>query len=373
MASRQQHGFTLIELMVGVVLGMLTVIIISQVLIHSEASRRNVAMGGDAEVNGSLSLFSLQRDIQMAGYGLTNLPDAMGCTVKSKFDSEDEQPFTLAPALIVNGADGAPDSVTVIQGHTANSSVPMRVTSDLAGRFKVESSMGIREGDQIVAVPQIWSPTDHSQWCTLYSVTHNSPSADTSLSNDNVPHSDTGTENGTDTYKWNATAIAPATGYPAGSLLLNLGSPSIRTYSISDEYSLQTVERAATNGTTTTQDLYSQIVNLQALYGKDTNDDGTVDVYNTTIPTTTAEWQQIISVRIALVARSNQFIKEKVTTTEPLWNLGAATTVEGETTVDCGSDSKCVTLKLSHVTDWEHYRYKVYSTTIPLRNVLWNS
>lgn len=365
MASRQQHGFTLIELMVGVVLGMLTVIIISQVLIHSEASRRNVAMGGDAEVNGSLSLFSLQRDIQMAGYGLTNLPDAMGCTVKSKFDSEDEQAFTLAPALIVNGADGAPDSVTVIQGHTASSSVPMRVTGEQVGRFKVESSMGVRDGDQIVAVPEIWSPTDHSQWCTLFRVTHNALSADTSLSNDNVPHADTD--------KWNATAISPVGGYPAGSLLLNLGSPSIRTYSISDEYSLQTIERAASDGTTTIQDLYSQIVNLQALYGKDTNNDGTVDVYNTTIPTTTAEWQQIISIRIALVARSNQFIKEEVTPSEPLWNLGAATTVEGETTIDCGADSLCVTLKLDHVSDWKHYRYKVYSTTIPLRNVLWNS
>lgn len=365
MASRQQHGFTLIELMVGAVLGMLTVIIIAQVLIDSEASRRNVAMGGDAEVNGSLSLFSLQRDIQMAGYGLTNLPEAMGCTVRSKYDAEDEQTFTLAPALIVNGTAGAPDSVTVIQGHTANSSVPIRVTGEQVGRFKVESSMGLRDGDQIIAVPETWAPTDATQWCTLFRVTHNALSADTSLSNDNVPHADTD--------KWNATAISPVGGYPAGSLLLNLGSPSIRTYSISDEYSLQTIERAASDGTTTIQDLYSQIVNLQALYGKDTNNDGTVDVYNTTIPTTTAEWQQIISVRIALVARSNQFIKEKVTTTEPLWNLGAATTVEGETTVDCGSDSKCVTLKLSHVTDWEHYRYKVYSTTIPLRNVLWNS
>jgi type IV pilus assembly protein PilW len=29
-------------------------------------------------------------------------------------------------------------------------------------------------------------------------------------------------------------------------------------------------------------------------------------------------------------------------------------------------------LPLSHLSDWQYYRYKVFDTAIPLRNMLWN-
>lgn len=365
-SPRTQKGFTLVELMVGAVLGMLTVMVISQVLIQSESSRRNVAMGGDAEVNGSLSLFTLQRDIQVAGYGLAANPAALGCTVKNKYDTTGAtNTFALAPVVINNGTSDAPDTLTVLQGHSSSSSVPMKITSEQVGRFKVESSMGLHTGDQVIAVPGTWSPSDTTNWCTLFAVTNDIASADTTLSADNVPHADTNL--------WNKTAIGPVTGYPANSYLLNLGSPTLKTYSISSAYNLQSADRASTDGTSTIQDLYPQIVNMQALYGKDTTADGTVDSYDHVTPTTPADWLTVISIRVALVARSNQYEKEEVTTSEPLWDVGSAAPVSGETLVDCGTSSKCITLKISNLPDWKHYRYKVYSTTVPLRNVLWNS
>lgn len=361
---RRQQGFTLVELMVGVLLGMLTVLVIAQVLSQSESRRRNVAMGGDATINGSLSLFTLQRDIQVAGYGLAANPSALGCSVRSQYDTTPST-FPLVPVLITSGASGAPDTITVLQGQTQSSSVPMRVTSDQVGRFQVETTTGVHAGDQVVAVPASWSPSDASQWCTLYKVTNNTASADTTLSNDTLPHANTDL--------WNKTAIAPATGYPSGSFLLNLGTPVLRTYSISSTYNLQVTERSSSTGGATTQDLYPQIVNLQALYGKDTDGNGSVDVYETKTPTTSAEWQTVVSIRVALVARSNQYEKELVTTSEPKWNVGKATTVSDDAEEECESSSQCITLKISNLPDWQHYRYKVYSTTIPLRNVLWNS
>jgi type IV pilus assembly protein PilW len=73
---------------------------------------------------------------------------------------------------------------------------------------------------------------------------------------------------------------------------------------------------------------------------------------------------------MAVVARSAQREKEAVTTADPLWDVGQTVTVTG--TADCG-ESQCLTLQVSTAadTEWQHYRYKVFDTVIPLRNMLW--
>jgi len=133
---------------------------------------------------------------------------------------------------------------------------------------------------------------------------------------------------------------------------------------------------SAADGSSTTQDLYPQIINLKVLYGKDSDSNGVVDTYETSSPATSADWQKVLSVRIALVARSNQYEKDLVTTAAPQWDLGgpAATTgvtVTGAST--CKGSDQCLTLGVSQVADWQHYRYKVYDTIVPLRNMLWNN
>jgi type IV pilus assembly protein PilW len=131
-------------------------------------------------------------------------------------------------------------------------------------------------------------------------------------------------------------------------------------------------ERSAAVSTPLQQELYSGIVNLQALYGKDTDGDGVIDKYDKTSPTTNDGWRQVLAVRIAVVARSNQPERDEVTTTQPQWDLGNVT-VGDLTPSNCYTNSKCVPLKVDQASDWKNYRYKVYDTVIPLRNVLWNS
>jgi type IV pilus assembly protein PilW len=113
-------------------------------------------------------------------------------------------------------------------------------------------------------------------------------------------------------------------------------------------------------------------VMMQAMYGKDTNGDGKVDTYEKSMPSpaTNADWKNVLSVRIAVVARSNQFEKDVVTSTVPVWDVGSAIAVTGA--VSCNGGSKCLSLDVSTLADWQHYRYKVYDTIVPLRNALWN-
>jgi type IV pilus assembly protein PilW len=366
--AARQRGFTLVELMVGLVLGLLTVLVITQVMVLAEGKKRTVSMGSDAQVNGALSLFTIQRDIEQSGYGATASPDALGCTVHKQFDTGSMSTFTLAPVVITAGVGNAPDKITVLQGNTTGFSAPMLLTgvhTQSDNHFTVGSSLGAVAGNMMIAVPKL---QDANNWCTLFDVTNDTSSATTTLSDTNVPHKTDATG------KWNQSAILPVSGYIDGSYLLNMGAMVSRTYSVSGAGNLQVQELSLTDGTTpAAQDLYPQIVNLQALYGKDTNADGVVDLYDNVTPTDNPGWQQVLAVRVAVVARSNQFEKTAVTSAAPQWNVGSGTTVTGPVTTACNGSSTCIALDVSTLADWQHYRYKVYDTIVPLRNVLWNA
>jgi type IV pilus assembly protein PilW len=156
---------------------------------------------------------------------------------------------------------------------------------------------------------------------------------------------------------------------------MNLGSVVDHTYSVSAGYTLQEAEFAidAASGQpsyTARRDLFPNIVAMRALYGKDTNADGVVDTYDQVTPTTNALWAQVLAVRIVLVARSSQYEKTEVTSANPQWDVGTAAAVTPAPAA-CGA-SKCLTIGVDGPTDWKHYRYKLYDTVVPLRNMLWN-
>lgn len=364
----RQGGFTLVELMVAVLLGLLTVLVISQVLVQSETRRRTISSGGDAQLNGALALFTLQRDIQMAGYGTAANPGSMGCQLRGQFGSTGTAFSTpLAPVVIANGASGAPDTITVLQARPRSIAVPMQVKEDhlKAGTaFIVESSLGVAVNDLMVAIPE--TVTDYATTtCSLFQVTSDTADPLTTLSNTRIPHGSASS--------WNQSTVFPTGGFAAKSYLVNMGNMSLKTYGVSAIFNLTSTERSWTTGASAAQDLFPQIVNMQALYGKDTDGDGIVETYDETTPTTPAGWRQVLTIRVAIVARSIKDEGSNVTTSQPLWDVGAQDTITGPTTSDCHGTSKCITLVVNTVPNWQRFRYKVYDTVIPLRNVLWNS
>ena len=128
----RQRGMTLIELMVGMVIGLLAVLVISQVAILYEGRKRTITSGSDAQVSGALSLMAIQRDLQDSGYGLAE-GGAVGCPVRARHSSMAAGQllrFVLAPAVITDGSDGAPDRIAVLLSRPADFAVPVRVVSD---------------------------------------------------------------------------------------------------------------------------------------------------------------------------------------------------------------------------------------------------
>jgi type IV pilus assembly protein PilW len=352
------QGFTLIELMVGMLVGLLATLVIAEVLSTSEGFRRSSTSGSDAQVNGGMAIYAMQRQLKMAGYGLVTEGAAQGCTLSARHGTATLPP-TLAPVLITAGADGAADTLRILASSKTSFSLPTKLiapfydpndTGDKSRRFAVDSSLGVSNGDLMALV------YGADQACQIFQV-----SADPG----------TGQIDRLDSGNWNA-AKFPDAAADKGAFLVNLGTLSDITFSLTSDQRLRQTQFDHLAQTSSSQDLQSNIVMLKALYGKDTTGDDVVDTYDTVRPTNNAGWLQVRSVRVAVLARSAQYEKDEVTVAAPQWNLGSAAAVTGA--VDCGSN-KCIDLLDGEADDtsWKHYRYKVFDTLVPLRNQLWRS
>jgi len=370
------RGFTLVELMVGMALALITTVIIAQVVVNSEGQRRTTTSGSDAQVNGSIGLYTVSRDVQGAGYGLISHSAALGCPITAKYGSAATLSMTLAPITITLNASGVPTLRTLSSGRSSFS-VPMVVKANRSPsdtRFTVNSSTGVSNGDVMMAIPGTWSSTN---WCTVFQV---AASSTNTLTSTTVPTEVVSTGWNPATSLMPTVATSPSTvSYPAEtSYLVNLGRIVMREYTITGE-NLVMRELQATGTMGADQVLASGIVAMRVMYGKDTSapKDGVVDAYDTTTPTTADGWSRVLSVRIAVVARSEVREKDLVTTADPVWDVGTATTVSGTAACSTGSSRQCLTLTIPKPnatdTEWQRYRYKVYDTIVPLRNVLWSA
>ncbi|MDO9005178.1 MAG: PilW family protein [Aquabacterium sp.] len=368
---KRTHGFTLIELMVGVALGLLATLVIAQVFLQSEGNKRAATSGSDAQVAGAATLFTLQRDIQAAGYGLTSWPDGLGCSLSASYGGTvilNPATDVLAPVVIGFGATAsASDTITVMASGKAGYSVPIKVASphgQTDGQFAVASNLGVVVNDLILAMPAAAGGA-----CTLFLVSSVTPTT-------SITHA---TDSG-----WNAsTGIFPSGGYAAGSMLLDLGAnPVRRRYSVNtDNWTLQAQELLTATGIGAAQEVFPQVVLLKALYGKTAPTGGAVVTYSATPPVTNADWRLVQAIRLVIVARSAQYEREEVTSSSQLiWDLGPLT-LEGVSDdklgeqSTCNTTNQCVTLDVSAsgpANEWRHYRYKIFDTVVALRNVMWN-
>ncbi|HJW24422.1 MAG TPA: PilW family protein [Rhodocyclaceae bacterium] len=380
-----QSGFTIVELLVGMLIGIITAVVIGQVMALSEGQKRTATSGSDTQVNGALALYAIERDAKNAGYGMTSVSSGgIGCEVHMKNGANPVSNFTMVPAVVTDGTGGAPDTLRFMASSKTGITLPTRISIDhpeTASNFFVDSDVGIQDNDMMIAVPA--AGCSGTKWATVFQVT-----------NDPNPGGGGGGGGGQGQNKvihnsgqsdWNqpgGQTILPAGGYTAGDYLINLGTLLDHTYSVSANNLTLTEFSMATNSTAS-RDLYPQIVQIQAVYGKDdgatgTADDGIIDTWNATTPATNdgAAWRRIRAIRVALVARSPILEKETVTTD----GAAGTTTCDSATPAPSsicwkpnpGGNGVKIDVNIGNANpDWQRYRYRVYETTIPLRNVIW--
>lgn len=384
---RRTRGFTLIELMVSMLIGLITVATVAHALQASEGRKRTTTAGSDATSNAAMALFTIERDARNAGFGMTAVSSGLSCEIKAKYGSGSTQTFTLAPVVITQGASGAPDTVEFLASSKEGVPLPIKIAVDhpqTATNFFVQSDLGVEEGDLMVAIPP--NP-DASNWCSLFQVTNNtSPGASgSSGSGSGAAHGQNQVLHVAGQSEWNqpgGSNIFPTGGYPAGSSLLNLGNFAKHRYSVSNN-ALQLSTFDISDGVDNTTDLYPQIIQLQAEYGIDSNpSDGIVAVtsWTATTPTTAAGWQAVKAIRIAVVARSalpEKLDKDASGNTIPLTVSSTDADCQDPTKRNpravCWSGGAINALNTNNpgANDWQAYRYRVSEAVIPIRNVIW--
>lgn len=342
-----QDGFGLVELMVSVVVGLMAVLAIMSVFVTSESQKRTTTGGVDAQENALVSLVSIERDVRVAGLGIVGL----GCSSIGAYNAAlSPSTFSFDPMPVSIAFDtpaAGTDSLTIVNSASPFGNVPTTLSGTMATSDDAMSAAngdGFSQGDVVMI-------SEPSRGCTLLQASADGVNGGTNWT---IAHAAGGA------YPHNppaGTNIFPAGGYPTGARVTNMGALVRREYFVQGT-SLMMRNLSIPDSTAAPVNpapIVDGIVAIRAQYGRDTNADGYIDVYDTTAPTDAA---QLVAVRIAVVARSGQLEKLAVSpATLVLWN-GGTTANGGAVTLDATA---------------QQYRYKVHQTTVPLRNVIWNN
>src|SRR5438309_11809783 len=151
-----ERGFSMVELLVAMLIGLIGMIIIFQVFEVSESIKRTTTSGGDAQQNGVIALYTMERDFRNAGMGF-NDTGFVGCNIIG-YDNQRATPnfppagvtMKLAPVFITSGAaTTAPDQIAVLYGSQpqAAGSVPLGGRSE-ERRVGKECGSGWRRGNE---------------------------------------------------------------------------------------------------------------------------------------------------------------------------------------------------------------------------------
>jgi type IV pilus assembly protein PilW len=345
--SSNERGVGLIEILVGIVIGMLLVLMMFQLYLVTEGQKRIITSANDAQQNASYGLFLLSQELAAAGNVVAASTTALsGCAM-----------LRPIPVAIAAGAtDNDPDSLTVFYGGSGALSAPTPILSNAAvntsppGVYQVAGPVGFSPND-VIAVVQGTN-------CTLSTINSGGVSVGVGTGIATLTHTLTSTPGNNNTTTYNAVSAS----------LINLGQ--------GDRFGRTLYSIDPTSTTLRTQSLLpdalaatpvaSNVVNLKAQFGLDTDSDGQVDTWQSATGNWSfanlplqpaAAWQQIQAVRVAIVTRSEKYETDAIT--------------PGPLTMFCSPAPCAVSMTLA--SDQQHYRYKVLETIVPLRNAVWNA
>jgi type IV pilus assembly protein PilW len=358
------RGFSLIELMVGIVVSLICTLAIMAAFSLYEGQKRVTTSGNDAQQNGSYSLYELERQVRTAGSGIVqgNNYSVWGCPITAFTSSKQALPAASYPAPFTNwpltplvmpvliqagGTSTTPDTIAVMSGNPAYQVFKVAVTSTPAvNSVVVGNAYGVQPNDYLLgvlpggtcALSQAATVTDTTGIITL------------------------------------VTANSPATGLVSAVDLFDLGAqPNLTLFGVDTTsntlVSYDMLKRPIDANAPTTVPISEGIVMMKALYGVHTGAGGSgepayqVDEWvqptgawsiasltaNTAAAATAVS--NIKAIRISVVAQSR--LPER------------ATDYFGQPSVTLFPDQPANAYVIPLLTQ---YRYQVYDTTIPVRN-----
>ena len=372
MLFHSHHGFTLIEVMIGLALSLIAMIVVLQVFSVSN-SRKSVIVGGaEAQQIASVASFQMGRLFKISGSGVVNAKSVLGCRLKVTKEGVAQPPASLfsapfagvdqaleiAPFLVYPGIGGnGSDVVLSFSDNSAVSTAEYDVVGVFAGTppvIPVVNSIGIQPNDFLL----LTNPGSDPAGC-FATVGRVSPAFVANSAQVLIDASG---------------GYAPQGGYGssganvvAGSRLINLGkAPSFVMYGVDDGGKLIQQDLIGTTGSTRSI-MAENIVDFRVLYGVNTGStprgdptrllDAWVEPTGPWSPASVLALDEtglsrILALKMALVVRSAE----------------SAPDAEPKTSYDMFSDSGTLKKTISIAAGFQKRRHQVFESVIPLRN-----
>jgi type IV pilus assembly protein PilW len=395
-------GFSIVELMVSVVIGLLALMFATRLVVTGENNKEAALGGSDQMQNGMLALYSLSGDAAQAGWGLNDtlvagcdasFSDTAGYALATM--TVGGVPRTPLAAVLINPgsanpAGGAnPDQISMYTG-TSTAAVGSLKTNGAVGAGVVtiptttRSPYGFNIGDVLVVAPE--PATAGSSKCSVVQMT--------------------GTQAAPNDFNLNIGAGAAFRFNPAGGLqnsyplgggrVYNLGQPtrlSFHTWTLNNGVLLLRATDLA-GASAQPASVIDNVVSIKAQYGFDARviagvynpavappagtgmqitqwSNAMMDADNDGVSGSPGDFQRIVAVRLAVVARSKRIEKP-----DAAGNCSATTALPTLFATPAPANVAAVPVTVNVTVagdpiDWKCYRYRVFETIVPIRNSQW--
>ncbi len=374
-------GFSLIELMVALVIGLVLTLAISNMVSRQEGVRRGLTSSSDITGNTAFAAYSLDRELRSAGSGFSqSVATNYGCILRASRDSAQilpalaalpgafasvPQTYRLAPVVVYAGAGaGGSDVIAVASGASAlsESALPVSPKSTAAGLLLVPNTAGVRAGDLAIVA-------EASLDCMLQQVSAGfTGGASQSLTFGGQYAANVINGRSLTSFSRSGNAYVSVLGNVSGN------QPRLLLFGIGANDTLFSYDLLKLDGRDAPIPVTDGVVDMRVLYG--------VDMVRTTTPRQVTQWvapsgdrwgaaalvnagnsaaqadlSHVIALRVGLILRGNQLEKNAVTPEklQLFESLGADLTQ----TYTVPADNR-------------RMRYRTVEFVVPLRNARWS-
>lgn len=379
------RGFSLVELLVAVAIGLVVTLAVFGVLAASEGRKRTSVSLNDANQSGAYAAYTLDRLIRSAGSGFADGWTRVGaCRLNARLPDSQAWPRTaalpapfagvpqtlrLAPIVIFQGASGSGSDVVMVMsgsagfGESPASLLPRTGTDVAANQWRLNNTIGFRGGDLVML--------SGAGECLLTQLAAGFTGGATQA----LPFDTAGayyTASGTNTSLTTLASLSSADAFAIGNIANN--TPQFQLFGVGDNSTLFSYDLLLINGQNRPLPLAEGVIALHAVYGVDTNDNGVIDDWvapstDTTwggnvlmngSPASTANLRRIVAVRLGLVMRSSLVEKENV----------APATLDLFADLSSGGTPGALKRSVAIATADQTMRHRTIELTVPVRNLL---
>ncbi len=405
----RQSGFSLIELLVAMVIGLIMSLAIFSVLQNLEGRKRTSTSINDIDQAGNYAAYALDKLVRSAGSGISQSDGAMfGCSLTAMKDNAQILPrtaalpapfaavntgtanvFKLIPALIAPGqttpgvSNKPSDVLVLMSGNGGFGEVATQFTgTPVVAQLTLANTIGFR-GDDLVLINDLSAgPTGTP--CMIEQVSAGFAGGATTaltLRAAGAGSYSGATINGKALTSYNDTNNTMAlnlgnvsTGNPPTFIVVGVGNNNTLF-----GFDLLQNQNPTIGGAQASYPIADNIFELHALYGIDANNDDKIDTWNAatgnyspanlTNGTVDAfkRLKTIKAIRIGLITRTS--LLEKVPDSPTPISPASLVLFEDIAAPVAGAIPKVTrTLNADITSEERRYRYKTIETTIPLRN-----